>query len=469
MAEAAESQLIVVGGGPGGYVAAFLAADHGMQVTLIDATPKPGGTCLHVGCIPSKALLHAARIIAEAKEAEEFGLTFGAPKIDVDKLRGQKLKIVDKLSSNLLELCKKRKVEFINATATFEDSHTLKLSTGDRRRFKNCIIAVGSSPTRIPTLNINSPRVMDSTGALKLEQIPGSLLVVGGGYIGLELGLVYASLGTKVTVVELTGGLLPGCDRDLVRPLQDRLKKLFANIYLDTKVNKLAETPKGIQASLEGAEVTDKEPVFDRVLVSVGRRPNSKGLGLENTKVQLDEKGFIKIDKQCKTAEPHIFAIGDVAGEPMLAHKASYEGRVAAEVLLGEPAMFDARAIPAVVFTDPEIAWCGLSESDAKKQGKEIEVARFPWAASGRAATLGRQEGLTKLVLEPETHRVLGIGIVGVGAGEMIAEGVVAVEMGATAKDLALSIHAHPTLSETVMEAAESVYGSTTHLYRAKK
>jgi dihydrolipoamide dehydrogenase len=469
MAEAAETELIVLGAGPGGYAAAFLAADKGMKVTLIDAGEKPGGTCLHRGCIPSKALLHAAKLITDAREAPTWGIHFAPPKIDVEALRRQGHKVVDTLARSLQDLAKRRGVEFLTTQASFEDSHTLRLGDGSRRRFQRCLVATGSSPTRIPGISLDTPRVMDSTAALRLEEVPGSLLVVGGGYIGLELGTVYAALGSKVTVVELTGGLLPGVDRDLVRPLQARLGTLFDKIYLDTKVLKLTETDKGIRASLEGAEVADKEPKFDRALVAVGRKPNSRGFGLENTKVQVDEKGFIKVDAQRRTTDEAIWAIGDVAGEPMLAHKATYEGKIAVEAMAGEPAVYDTRAVPAVVFTDPEIAYCGLTETEAKKENREVKVARFPWGASGRAMTLGRTDGLTKLVTEPETERILGVGIVGAGAGELIAEGVLAVEMAATARDLALIIHAHPTLSETLGEDAESVYGPTTHMYKPRR
>ncbi len=468
MPETIDTDLIVIGAGPGGYAAAFLSADKGMNVALIDAG-KMGGTCLQVGCIPSKTLLHAAKLITDARDGDHLGIHFGPPKIDIAAVRGFKQKVVDGLTKNLVELCKRRKVDLVQQRAVFQDSHTLKLDDSSTRRFKNCIIATGSSPVRPPLFNLDSPRLMDSSGALALEELPGSLLVVGGGYIGLELGYVYAALGSKVTVVELTGGLLPGVDRDLVRPLQARLTPLFEKIHLNTKVTQLVDTGKGIRATLEGEEITDKEPTFDRVLVSVGRRPNSKGLGLEGTKIQVDEKGFIKVDEQRRTGEPHIFAIGDVAGEPMLAHKAAHEGKVAVEAIAGEAAAFDPRAIPAVVFTDPEIAWAGLSETDAKKQNREVKVSRFPWAASGRALSLGRPEGLTKVIVDPETERVLGVGIVGAGAGEMIAEGVLAIEMAASARDLALSIHPHPTLTETVSEAAEAIEGSTTHLYRPRK
>jgi dihydrolipoamide dehydrogenase len=466
MAETKDSDLIVIGAGPGGYAAAFLAADKGMSVTLIDAG-KVGGTCLQVGCIPSKTLLHAAKLITDTRDAAHLGIHFDAPKIDVGGVRGFKEKVVDGLTKNLVELCKRRKVELVPQRATFQDAHTLHLADGSTRRFKHCIIATGSIPARPPMFAVNSPRVMDSSGALALEEVPKSLLVVGGGYIGLELGYVYAALGSRVTVVELTPGLLPGVDRDLVRPVQARLAPLFEKIYLNTKVAKIADIGSGIRATLEGEEVSDKEPTFERVLVAVGRRPNSHGLGLEKTKVQVDEKGFVKVDAQRRTAEPHIFAIGDIAGEPMLAHKAAHEGKVAVEAIAGEAAAFDPRAIPAVVFTDPEIAWAGLTETEAKNQKREVKVARFPWGASGRALTLGRPEGLTKVIVEPESQRVLGVGIVGAGAGEMIAEGVLAIEMAASARDLALTIHPHPTLTETVSEAGELlVEGNTTHLYR---
>jgi dihydrolipoamide dehydrogenase len=466
MSEAMASDLAIVGAGPGGYAAAFLAADKGMKVSLIDAAEKPGGTCLHVGCIPSKALLHTAKLITDAREASHFGLHFEPPEIDLGGVRGQWQKVVGTLSTNLLGLCKARKVEFVRGRARFADGRTLQLDDGRRVAFRDAIIATGSVPLHPPGLWLDSPRVMDSTGALKLEELPASLLVVGGGYIGLELGYVYAALGSRVTVVELTPSLLPGVDSDLVQPLQKRLKGLFHKIYLNTKVARLAETPQGIKVALEGEEVEEKEPTFDRVLVAVGRRPNSGDLGLENTKVQLDDKGFVKVDGQRRTTEEHVYAIGDVAGEPMLAHKATYEGKVAVEAIAGEPAAYDVRAVPAVVFTDPEIAWCGLTQTDARKQGREVKVERFPWAASGRAATLGRTEGVTKLVVDPETDIVLGVGICGVGAGELIGEGVLAVEMAASARDLAMSMHPHPTLTETMMEDAELLHGSATHYFK---
>jgi dihydrolipoamide dehydrogenase len=464
-----ETELVVLGAGPGGYAAAFLAADRGMKVHMIDAGAKPGGACLHVGCIPSKALLHAAHVIHQAKDAADFGLKFAPPEIDLNALRSRKEKIIDTLASHLLKLCKERQVTYHATRGTFEDDHTLALESGEKLRFKHCIIATGSSPTQLPHLNLPSPRVMDSTGALKIEDTPASLLVVGGGYIGLELGSVYAALGSKVTVVELTGSLLPGVDSDLVRPLFQRLSRQFVAIHLNTKVTKLEEVQNGIRATLEGPEVTEPQVVFDRVLVSVGRRPNSRGFGLEKTGVALDEKGFIRVDDKRRTSVPHLYAIGDVAGEPMLAHKAAHEGKLAVEVIAGEPAVWEPRAIPAVVFTDPEIAWCGMMENEAKKQNREVKVARFHWGASGRATTLGRSDGVSKLVVDPESDRILGVGLAGPGAGELIAEGVLAIEMGATARDLALTIHPHPTLTETVSEAAESLHGLATHLYRVKR
>ncbi len=462
-------QLVVLGGGPGGYPAAFAAADHGMQVVLIDEGEKPGGVCLNRGCIPSKALLHVAKLINETHESADWGITFQKPEIDIDKLRGFKDSVVGNLTGGIEQLCKARGVELVKARGTFQDSSTLEVKDRDGNSqtitFDHCIVAVGSLPAMPPIFDIGDDRVMDSTGALKLPDVPKRLLVIGGGYIGLEMGSVYAALGSAVTVVEMTSGLLPGADRDLVRPLQKRLEDQFTAIHLNTKVEKLTPSETGIVASLEG-EGVEPQQTFDRVLVSVGRRPNSRNVGLENTKVKIDEKGFITIDRKQRTADPKLLAIGDVAGEPMLAHKATREAHVAVETLLNEPGEFDNVAIPAVVFTDPELAWCGLTETEAKDRGVEVSVHRFPWAASGRAQSLGRTEGLTKLIVEPKKQRVLGVGIVGVGAGEMIAEAVLAVEMGATARDLAESIHAHPTLSETLMEAAEGVFGSPTHQYK---
>lgn len=469
----AEAQLVVLGGGPGGYPAAFHAADHGMDVTLVNDESTPGGVCLHRGCIPSKALLHVAKLINEADEASDWGVTFSKPKIDLDKLRGFKQNVINSLTGGIGQLAKARGVKHIQARGTFIDSNTLELKKPDgsteQLRFKHCIIATGSSPTMPGFFNIGDDRVMDSTGALALADVPGKLLVVGGGYIGLEMGSVYAALGSQVTVVEMLPGLLPGADRDLVRPLQKRLTGMFHAIHLSTKVASLkANGKKGIVAELVGDGV-DSPQTFDRVLISIGRRPNSAKLGLENTKVEIDDKGFIKIDTNQRTADPSLMAVGDVAGEPMLAHKATREAKVAVETLLGQPVEFDNIAIPAVVFTDPEIAWCGLTENEAKAQGREVAIVRFPWAASGRAQTLARTEGITKLIIDPKTERVLGVGITGPGAGEMIAEGVIAVETAAVVRDLSDSIHAHPTLSETIMEAAESYFGQATHSYRPKK
>jgi dihydrolipoamide dehydrogenase len=470
--QSGRADVVVIGGGPGGYPAAFDAADHGMAVTLVNDEAVPGGVCLHRGCIPSKALLHVAKLIQESEEAAAWGITFAKPKIDLDRLRSFKSSVVGKLTGGVGELCKARGVKLIQARARFLDSTTLELTppngSPQKLSFGKAIIATGSSPVMPPVFAIGDPRVMDSTGALDLPDIPKRLLVVGGGYIGLEMGSVYAALGSKVTVVEMTAGLLPGADRDLVRPLKARLDKLFAAIYLNTKVAKLSATKDGIVADLEGQDVDPKQ-TFDRVLVAIGRRPNSRDLGLEKTKVEIDPKGFIKVDPQRRTADPNILAIGDVAGEPMLAHKATREARVAIEALAGEPAAFDNVAIPAVVFTDPEIAWCGLTETEAKNANRDVKIVRFPWAASGRAQTLGRTEGLTKMLFDPQTERVLGVGIVGPGAGELIAEGVLAVETAAVARDIAESIHAHPTLSETLMEAAETVFGQATHVYRAKR
>jgi len=470
MPDTLETDLVVLGAGPGGYAAAFLAADKGRKVTLIDPTDRPGGTCLHVGCIPSKALLHAAKLITDARDAAHLGITFGEPKIDLNLVRKHRFGVTDRLSNNLVQISKARKVDYVIARGKFVDGQTIETENGNRYRFQHCIVATGSTPARPGPLALNSPRVWDSTGALKLEEVPGKLLVIDGGYIGLEMGYVYAALGSKVTVVEMTEGLLPGVDRDLVLPLKNRLDKLFEKrIYLSTTVTNLEEVPEGVRATLKGEDLPDTQPVFDRVLVAVGRRPNSRDLGLEKAGVKVNERGFVTVDEHRRTTAEKIFAIGDVAGEPMLAHKATYEAKVAVEVIAGEPAVYDARAVPAVVFTDPELAWCGLTETEAKKQNREIKRVRFPWLGSGRALTLGRTEGLTKLIIDPATEQILGVGVVGVEAGEMIAEAMLAIEMGATAKDLTLTMHAHPTLAETVMEAAESFYGHGVHSMPAKK
>ncbi|HXK61377.1 MAG TPA: dihydrolipoyl dehydrogenase [Acidobacteriota bacterium] len=462
-----ETQVVVVGGGPGGYAAAFHSADLGMETTLIDVRERPGGVCLFVGCIPSKTLLHVADIIQDAREAGQFGLDFAPPKIDIDKLRGFKDQVVYKLTSGLSELAKVRKVRYIRAKATFEDSHTLRLegSGTSRLRFQHAVLATGSVPTPLPGNTVESPRLMDSTAALDLKDVPSKLLVIGAGYIGLELGSVYATLGSQVTLVELLDGLLPGVDRDLVRPLEKRVRELFAGVHLKTKVVGMREVDKGLEVEFEG-EIEPKKQVFDRVLVSIGRTPNSRDIGLENTRAEVDQKGFVRIDRQCRTADPAIFAIGDVAGQPMLAHKAMREGKVAVEVIAGKKTVFDNRAVPAVVFTNPEIAWAGLSESEARSEGRKVKVVRFPWAASGRAVTIGRTDGLTKMIFDEESGQILGVGITGPRAGELIAEGTLAIEMGAVAEDLALTIHTHPTLSETIGEVAEAFLGHATHIYR---
>jgi len=465
------TQVAVLGAGPGGYAAAFYAADLGMQVALIDEEKNPGGVCLYRGCIPSKALLHVAKVIDEAKHAGNWGVSFAEPTIDVDRLRSYKQGVVDKLTSGVGTVARLRKVKFLQGRATLTGPRSLTVAGAGgttELQFEHLILATGSHPTRIPSLSIDSPRMMDSTSGLELPDVPKSLLVIGGGYIGLELGSVYATLGSKVSVVEMTSGLLPGADRDLVGVLEKRLKKLFAAIMLNTKVVKVVEDGAGIRVTFEG-DVAEKEQLFDRVLVAVGRRPNSKIPGLETTAVKVDAKGFIETDPQRRTAERSIFAIGDVAGEPMLAHKASHEARVAVEAIAGHKAVFEPQAIPAVVFTDTEIAWCGLTESQAQAEGIEIEVAKFPWGALSRAITVDRPEGLTKLVLEPKTGRVLGVGIAGSGAGELIAEGALAIEMGATAEDVKLVIHPHPTLSESVMESAEVFFGQSTHVYKPKR
>ncbi|MCI0642582.1 MAG: dihydrolipoyl dehydrogenase [Gemmataceae bacterium] len=467
MPENITTQLVVLGGGPGGYAAAFLAAERGLKTTLIDAAPKPGGACLHVGCIPSKTLLHAAGVVTTARDAAAFGIKFARPEIDLATLRAKGNKIVDTHASHLLELCKKRGVTHVEGRGIFTGPKLIEVDDGPEVTFDHCIVATGSSPTKLPTLSLDSPRVMDSTAALALESVPATLLVVGGGYIGLELGTVYAALGSKVTCVELTGNLLPGVDVDLVRPLANRLKSQFDKIHLSTKVTKIAEAKGGIRATLEGEGAGDL--VFEKVLVAVGRRPNSAGFGLDQAGVEVTDKGFVKVDEQRRTSNPHIFAIGDVAGEPMLAHKAAHEGKLAVQVIMGEPMVWEPRAIPAVVFTDPEIAWAGLTETEAAKENREVRVARFHWAASGRASTLGRSDGLTKILVEPKSDQVLGVGLCGPGAGELISEAVVAIEMGATSKDLALCIHPHPTLTETISEAAETLHGLSSHIYVQKK
>ena len=466
MADASPARVVVLGAGPGGYAAAFLGAELGLDVTLVDEAEHPGGVCLYRGCIPSKTLLHVAQTIHEAHSLAASGVRFGPPEIDLDTLRAQKDKIVSRLTIGLGLIAKQRKVRYVRGRGRVTAPTSLRVRNESELvefDFDYAVVATGSRPALPGPLRLDSPLVMDSTGALELHDIPERLLVVGGGYIGLEMGSVYAALGSRVTVVEMLDGLLPGVDRDLVRPLQRRLEKEFSEIRLNTQVSKLEENDGGIQATLSSNDASETLQ-FDRVLVAVGRSPNSGDLGLDQTAVQIDERGFVTVDAQRRTSEPSIFAIGDVAGEPMLAHKATREGRVAVQAIAGQPVAFDPAAIPAVVFTDPEVAWCGLTQAEAEKHyNLDVDVVRYPWGASGRAVTLGHPEGVTKLILEQGTQRVLGVGITGRGAGEMIAEGALAVEMGARAGDLELTIHAHPTLSETVMEAAESLFGDATH------
>lgn len=471
--DTSQLNIAVIGGGPGGYAAAFLAADLGMKVTLIDREPNPGGVCLYRGCIPSKALLHVAKLIDESRHAKSWGIEFGEPRIDVPRLRAFKEGVVAKLTGGLGQISKLRKVQYIRGQASFAGSNTIHVNrTGggeESLSFDRIIIATGSRPALIPTLQLDSPRILDSTSALELSDVPGTLLVIGGGYIGLELGTVYAALGSKVSVVEMMPGLLPGADRDLVQPLHKRLEKMFASILVNTTVTAVKEESNGIRVCFEGKEVQEREKVFDKILVSVGRKPNSEIPGLDRTRARLGTRGFIQVNKHLQTDDPALYAIGDVVGEPMLAHKASHEGRTAVEHIAGHKVAFEPNAIPAVVFTDPEIAWAGLTETQAEKEGRQIKVSKFPWSASGRATTLDRNEGLTKLILDPASERVLGVGIVGTGAGELIAEGTLAIEMAALAKDLALTIHPHPTLSETLMQSAEVFFGTSTDLYRPRR
>jgi dihydrolipoamide dehydrogenase len=492
-AMAMHSKVVVLGGGPGGYAAAFLAADLGMEVAIVEADQRLGGTCLLRGCIPSKALLHVAKVISEAADMTDWGVEYAKPRVSIDKMRARKEQVIETLSGGLAQLAKRRGVRVITARGIFVDSQTLQLEGGDpntydneRLTFNHCILATGSVPAMPKMFKIDSPRVMDSTGALALADVPETLLVVGGGYIGLEMATVYAELGSKVTVVELTDGLLPGADRDLVKPLEKRLRERLAGVHLGTKVVELTPAGEKVDVKMEGPLANDdlrmtndesksnsslgiRHSSFDRVLVSIGRRPVTSGIGLENTKVKVNDRGFVAVDQRQRTSDPYILAIGDVAGEPMLAHKASHEGKVAAEVLAGHPAAFEPAAIPAVVFTDPEIAWAGLTAEEAKRTKRDVAVAQYPWQASGRAIAIGRTDGMTKWIVDPTSDRVLGCGIVGAGAGELIAEAVVAIEMGATARDVAESIHPHPTLSETLSFASEVHLGTATEVYRPKR
>lgn len=469
-----ESEVVVIGGGPGGYAAAFMAADLGKEVTLVDLDENPGGVCLYRGCIPSKALLHAAAVLNDARAAGQWGIHFKEPKINVDELRSATEGVVKQLTGGLGQLSKARKIRYLQGRASFLSSNQIRvhLTAGDTDHvtFKDAILATGSRPATLPQLMIESDRVMNSTDALELPDVPKRLLVIGGGYIGLELGQVYAALGSKVTVVDVAPTILPGVDKDLIKPLAKRMNEICEAVYTETSVESLEVKGDEVLAVLKGEAVKEPKQTFDRVLVSVGRKPNSSGVGLDTTKVKVDDKGFVKVDKQMRTDDPHIFAIGDLAGQPMLAHKATHEGILAAEVIAGHTKrVWDKRCIPAVVFTEPEIAWAGLMEEEAKKEEREVKVARFPWSALSRATTIKKNEGVTKMVIDAETEEVLGVGICGAGAGELIAEAALAIEMGAVAEDIALTIHPHPTLTEGVMEAAELIYGRTTHLYRPQK
>jgi dihydrolipoamide dehydrogenase len=467
------THVCVIGAGPGGYPAAFLAADLGMQVTLIDGEKNPGGVCVYRGCIPSKALLHVAKLLDEAKHASAFGVDFADPRVDLDRLRAFKDGVVAKMTGGTGQLVKLRKIRYLQGRATIVDPHTVTVALNgggeERVTFDVGILATGSRPVALPNLTISPERLLDSTTALDLANVPKSLLVVGGGYIGLELGSVYAALGSKVSVVEMMPGLLPGADRDLVKVLASKIEKSFEAVMLSTKVAGMKEEADGVRVMFETADGKTSETVFAKVLVSIGRRPNGNVPGLDRTRVEVDKKGFIVVDPQRRTAEPSFYAIGDVAGEPMLAHKATYEAKIAVEAIAGHKVAYEPRAIPAVVFTDPELAWCGLTELEAERDKIPYEVQKFPWGASGRATSIGRTDGLTKILFDPKTERVLGVGIVGAGAGEMIAEGVLAIEMAAVATDLAMTIHSHPTLSETMMESAEAFFGHATHVFRPKK
>lgn len=464
------AKVLVLGAGPGGYTAAFRAADLGLEVTLVERWPVLGGVCLNVGCIPSKALLHAARVVDEAQAMAGHGISFGPPQIDLDRLRSWKSSVVGKLTGGLSGLARQRKVTVIRGEGRFVGPRVLEV-TGEegtqRIGFDHCIIAAGSEPVRLPFVP-DDPRVMDSTGALELQDIPQRLLVIGGGIIGLEMGCVYDALGSKVSVVELMDQLMPGADPDLVKPLEKRLRKRYEQILLGVKVQAVEALPEGLRVTFSGTGAPTPQ-IYDRVLVAVGRRPNGSGIGVEAAGLSVDPRGFLSVDRQMRTAQPHIFAIGDIVGQPMLAHKATHEGKVAAEVIAGEKRAFDARVIPSVAYTDPEVAWVGLTESEAKAKGIEYQKGSFPWAASGRSLAQGRDEGFTKLLFDPQTHRVLGGGIVGSSAGELIGEVALAIEMGADAADIGLTIHPHPTLSESVAMSAEAFEGTLTDLYLPKR
>lgn len=467
------TKLAIIGGGPGGYVAAFKAADLGLDVTLIDEEVNPGGVCLYRGCIPSKALLHIAKLLNESREAKKWGVKFAEPEIDLHRLREWKNEVITKMTGGLGQLVKARKLKHIQGRARFVDAHTLHIDKADgdkdQLQFENAILATGSRPAVPGVFRLDTDRIMDSTGALELNDIPASMLVVGGGIIGMELGQAYASLGTKVSVVEMLPGLIPPADRDLVKPLQNKVVERFEELMLNTQLTQLEEGPDGLTVHLQDPDGKKSAKTYDKILLSVGRVPNSGDIGLETTAITVDERNYVQVDGQMRTAEPSVFAIGDLVGAG-LAHTASHQGAMVSEVIAGhDKLIFEPNAIPSVVYTDPEIAWCGLTEEEAKKIGRRIKIARFPWAASGRATTQDTNDGVTKLLIDPETDRVLGVGIAGSGAGELIAEGVLAIEMAALASDIQLSIHPHPTLSETVMEAAEVHYGQSPHLYAPKR
>lgn len=463
-----KAEIVVLGGGPGGYTAAFRAADLGKNVILIERFPVLGGVCLNVGCIPSKALLHMAQVIHEAEEFGENGVTFGKPKIDIDKVRTWKNGVSKTLNDGLAGLAKQRKVTVVNGVGKFASANTIQVESSDGAittiQFEQAIIAVGSHPTKIPSFPYDDPRLMDSTDALELKQVPKKLLIVGGGIIGLEMATVYHAFGSEISVVELMDQIIPGCDKDLITPLFRRIKKQYKNIWLETKVSAIKAESKGLKVSFEGKDAPESE-LFDAVLVAVGRQPNGKAIDADKAGVSVDERGYIAVDKQQRTNIKHIFAIGDVVGNPMLAHKAVHEGKVAAEVAAGHKSAFDALTIPSVAYTDPEVAWMGLTENQAKQQGIEYEKAAFPWAASGRSLSIGRKEGITKILCEKGSGRILGAGMVGTNAGELVAEAVLALEMGADAEDIGLTIHPHPTLSETLGFAAEMITGTITDIY----
>ncbi len=467
MSKKDKKELVVIGAGPGGYAAAFHAADLGLKVTLIDPEVNPGGVCLYRGCIPSKALLHVAKIKQDAAKAADWGLQYQEPKVDVEKISNWKNKVVEKLTKGLGQLSKARKIEYIRGKASFKSKEELLVKNEEGEEsiltFESVIIATGSSPVALPSIEFDHELIIDSTDALELKEVPKTMLVIGGGYIGLELGSVYAALGAKVSIAEMTSGYLPGADRDLIKVFEKESKGLFEEVYFDTAVKEAKAEKKQVKATLENGDQSE-EISFNKVLVAVGRKPNSDGIGLEKAGVETDDKGFIKVDTERRTTAKNIFAIGDLTGEPLLAHKATHEGRIAAEVIAGKAgAGYDPKVIPGIVFTNPEIAWCGLTETEAKEKGIDIKVAKFPWSASGRAAAIGTANGLTKLIIDPETGRILGGGVAGKNAGSLIPEIALAIEMASTAEDLALTIHPHPTLSETIMESAEIYLGGATH------